>query len=237
MAATLAFGFLAGSLSTLSPCVLPRLPVLLGGALQRHRLAPIALASGLALSFTAVGLALATLGFVLDIDGGTVRGTAAVAMAAFGAVMLSGRLQAAFAGAASRLGGAGILAGISGEGLGGQFLLGLLLGAVWSPCTGPTLGAAVGLAAQSGSVAQAAAVMAVFSLGAAAPLLALAYGSRATLAARKQRLAQTARWAKPVMGAALVGMAILILSGLDKVAEARLTAAMPSWLVDLTTRF
>lgn len=237
--ANLAFGFLAGSLSTLSPCVLPLLPVLLGGALQQHRLAPLALAGGLGLSFTAVGLFVASLGFAVDIDGGTIRFVAAGLMVAFGAILVSVQLQRLFAWIAGPLtGGAnGLLARMSGDGLAGQFLLGLLLGAVWSPCAGPTLGAAIGLAAQSGTAAQAAAVMVFFSLGATAPMLALSYGSRQALSLRRVKLARLAELAKPVMGAMLLLVGLLILSGLDKMIETRLTDAMPSWLVNLTTRF
>lgn len=239
MSANLAFGFAAGALSTLSPCVLPLLPVLLGGALQQHRLAPLALAAGLATSFTAVGLFIATLGFAAGIDGAMVRIAAAILMAGFGIVMLVPRLQLALVTAAGPLtGGAnGLLERISGDGLGGQFLLGVLLGAVWSPCAGPTLGAAIGLAAQSGTTAQAASIMLVFSLGATAPMLALAYGSRQAMAARRDRLARLAHWGKPAMGVILLVMGLLIVSGLDKVIEARLTAAMPDWLVAVTTRF
>lgn len=238
-AANLAFGFLAGSLSTLSPCVLPLLPVLLGGALQQHRLAPLALAGGLALSFTAVGLFVATLGFAVDVDSGAIRFVAAGLMVVFGAVLASGRLQRLFARVAGPLtGGAnGLLARMSGEGLAGQFLLGVLLGAVWSPCAGPTLGAAIGLAAQSGTAAQAAVVMVLFSLGATTPMLALAYGSRQALTQRRAKLARLAELAKPVMGAALLLVGLLIVSGLDKVIETRLTNTMPFWLVNLTTRF
>ncbi len=239
MTADLALGFLAGALSILSPCVLPLLPVLLGGALQQHRLAPLALAGGLAISFTSAGLFIATLGFAVGIDAGIIRNTAAILMMMFGTVLLSPRLQVAFAGAAGSVSGGAndALNRISGEGLGGQFLLGMLLGAVWAPCAGPTLGAAIGLAAQSGTTAQAGLIMLLFSLGATAPILALAYGSRHAMQSRRERMARLAKLAKPVMGGILLAMGVLIVSGLDKLIEARLTAAMPSWLVDLTTRF
>lgn len=235
----LALGYLAGSLSTLSPCVLPLLPILLGGALQQHRFGALALAAGLSASFTVVGLFAASLGFSAGIDPASLRIGAAFLMALFGAILLNARLYAAFVRLMTPLtGGAnGLLACISGNGLGGQFLLGALLGAVWSPCAGPTLGAAIGLAAQSESLAQAGAVMLVFSLGAATPLLVLAYGSRRALVSRKERLAQFASRAKPIMGAALLFMGAFIASGFDKIVEARLTNTMPSWLVDLTTRF
>ena len=73
----------------------------------------------------------------------------------------------------------------------------MLLGAIWSPCSGPTLGAAIALAAQSETAGRAATVMAMFSLGAATPILALAYGSRQAIVARHDLLARTSRIAKP----------------------------------------
>src|SRR5215831_8743656 len=60
-------------LSALSPCVLPILPVVLGTAAARHRLAPAALGAGIVLSFSAVGLFIATAGFSMGLDGGVFR--------------------------------------------------------------------------------------------------------------------------------------------------------------------
>ncbi|MEW5727261.1 MAG: cytochrome c biogenesis protein CcdA, partial [Pseudomonadota bacterium] len=123
------------------------------------------------------------------------------------------------------------------DGLSGQFGLGLLLGAVWSPCAGPTLGAAVGLAAQRQDLAGVAGIMAVFAMGAAAPVLLLAHGSRGALAVRKEAMARLAVRAKPILGGVLVAVGLLVLTGLDKAIEAAAVAAMPDWLVALTVRF
>ena len=101
----------------------------------------------------------------------------------------------------------------------------------------PTSFAAIGLAAQSGTATQAATIMILFSLGATAPMLALAYGSRQALSRRRATLARLAELAKPVLGVVLLLVGFLILSGLDKVVETRLTDTMPPWLVNLTTRF
>lgn len=230
---------LAGVLTTLSPCVLPVLPVVLLAALQQHRYGPLALAAGMSLAFTALGIGIATIGFTLDIDSQAVRLTAAVMMIAFGAVLLSAPLQAAFARAGTPLSDRlNALAGrFAPEGLGGQFLLGLLLGAVWTPCSGPTLGAAIGLATASETATRAAGIMLLFSFGATLPLVALAYGSRQALATRKAALARAGRFGKPLLGGVLVVVGALVAFGVDKLIEARLTALMPDWLVDLTTRF
>lgn len=82
MSATLALGYAAGALSTLSPCVLPILPIVLFAAIERHAWGPIALAAGMALSFAAVGIALATVGFSAGIDPATLRLAIAVLLAA-----------------------------------------------------------------------------------------------------------------------------------------------------------
>lgn len=122
------------------------------------------------------------------------------------------------------------------KGLWGQYALGALLGVVWSPCSGPTLGAAVGLAAQGENLGSAALTMSAFALGAVTPILLLAYGSRRAILARRDWMNDVARVGKPVMGAALVGIGFIIVTGLDKVIETTLTNAMPDWLVSVTTR-
>ncbi|CAA7615335.1 putative cytochrome c-type biogenesis protein membrane protein [Magnetospirillum sp. LM-5] len=232
---TLIAGYLAGMLSTLSPCVLPLIPVLLASALQAHRLGPLALAAGLAVSFAGLGLLLASAGFALGLDGGTVRTGAGWLMGLFGLVLLVPALSRGFAALVQPLAGSGggLLARVSGDGIGGQFALGLLMGAVWSPCTGPTLGAAVGLAASGDDLGRAALVMLAFALGAVTPVLALAYG----LGRRRKELGAFAQRAKPAMGAVLVAVALLVLTGADKQVETALVAIMPDWLVTLTVMF
>ena len=130
--------FLAGMLSTLSPCVLPLVPILLGSAASSHRYGPVALVCGLMLSFTLIGVTLGALGGSIGVEQETLRVVGGALLIVFGAVLLSGTLQERFSAAISRLGmGQGLLARFNPDGLHGQFLLGLLLGIVWSPCVGP----------------------------------------------------------------------------------------------------
>ncbi|MDE2276904.1 MAG: cytochrome c biogenesis protein CcdA, partial [Burkholderiales bacterium] len=135
----------AGSLTTLSPCVFPLLPLVLGGALQKNRLAPVAMGAGMILSFAAIGMVLGALGPALGIDADTVRTAGAAMLIAFALVMLVPALGARFtqwmlpiatqAHAAS--------ARLDGGSLVGALLLGGVLGLVWSPCSGPLLGSAL----------------------------------------------------------------------------------------------
>jgi cytochrome c-type biogenesis protein len=149
-AASIGLGGLAGALSVLSPCVLPLLPLVLGAAASAHRWGVIALAVGLAVSFTALGLFVATIGAAIGLDGEVVRGLSAALLVLVGVVLFSQRLQERFAAVTAGFGNAGnrVAGRVPGDGLGGQFLLGAVLGAVWSPCVGPTLGAVSLLAAQ-----------------------------------------------------------------------------------------
>ena len=142
---------LAGLLSTLSPCVLPLVPIVIGTALGQHRFGPVALAAGLALSFVTIGLFVATVGFAAGIDQELFRSIAAVLLILVGGALLLPSLQLQLAAAAGPIGNwtQAHAGGFSTRGLGGQFAVGLMLGAVWSPCVGPTLGAASVLAARA----------------------------------------------------------------------------------------
>ena len=237
--ATAGLGFAAGLLSTLSPCVLPLLPLVLSGAAAAHRFGMAALAAGLALSYVAIGLFVATVGFSLGLTGNLFRTISAVILAVLGITLLSSALQARFARAAGGFGDAGnrLASRLSLSGWTGQFLIGLLLGAIWSPCVGPTLGAASVLAAQSRDLGSVAAVMTAFAIGSALPLLAVGALSRTTIRRWQSRLTGAGDVGKRLLGAAVLAMALLILTGADHEVEAALVTASPAWLTDLTTRY
>ncbi len=191
------------------------------------------------MSFTVVGLAVATLGASLGLDPDTFRTAAALLLVAFGLVLLVPRLQNAFARLTSRFSDSGnsLLARMTGEGLMGQFLVGSVIGIVWSPCVGPTLGAATTLASQGKSLPQIFLLILIFGIGAAAPLVALGSLSRSRFVAIRGRLISAGRFGKQMFGLILVATGCLIATGLDKSLEAWLLDRSPDWLTRLTTRF
>lgn len=239
MTSTLVLAFAAGLLSTLSPCVLPLLPVILATAVSESRFGPLALASGLALSFIAIGLMLALAGNVAGFDQSGLRSFGGIILVLLGLTLALPVLSERAAAVASPLGAlAGrTFGGFSTTGVRGQFALGLLLGAVWSPCVGPTLGAASLLASQGKDLAAVAATMALFGIGAALPLLGLGMLSREAMLSWRNRLFGAGKAGKMVLGTVLVAVGLLIVTGLDKRVEAALVAASPAWLTELTTRF
>ena len=236
--AGIGLALLAGLLSTLSPCVLPLIPIVIGTALGEHRFGPVALALGLALSFVVIGLFVATVGFAAGLDQELFRSIAAVLLILVGGALLMPRLQLQLVAAAGPIGNwaQAHAGGFSTRGLGGQFSVGLMLGAVWSPCVGPTLGAASVLAARAENLTVVALTMFAFGVGAALPLLAIGMMSREALARWRHRLLAAGSGGKVLMGVTLVAIGVLILTGLDKRIEAILVEASPAWLTEWTTR-
>lgn len=234
-----ALAFVAGVLSILSPCVLPVLPIVLAAAASSHRRGPLALAAGLCLSFVGIGLFLATAGHSIGLQADRLRYVAAALIMLVGIVLIVPRLQAQIAVAAGPIGNwaDGRLATSRANGIAGQFWIGVLLGAVWSPCVGPTLGAASLLAAQGRDLAQVALTMLAFGAGAALPLLALGSLSRETMARWRGRLLAAGSGMKSALGVFLLVAGMFVVTGADKALEAFLVEVSPAWLTDLTTRF
>ncbi len=235
----IAFGYLAGLLTLINPCVLPVLPIVLATALQAHRLGPAALAAGMSLAFVVLGVGVAAAGQSLGLTTDMVTQAAAIMMVMFGLVLLVPQFNARFATAT-----AGFAARadtgmdqIDRGGLGGQFLGGALLGAVWSPCVGPTLGGAISLAAQGESLPWAAAIMAAFAAGVSSVILALGYGARAVLKQRQALMRAIATRAKPVMGAVFLLVGLMLLFNVHHVIQTWLIRVLPYWLQDLSIVF
>ena len=139
---SLGLAFLAGLLSVLSPCVLPLLPIVLGAAASEHRMGPAALAAGVVLSFVAVGLFVATVGFALGLDADLFRNVGAILMIGVGVVLAMPSLQVRLATAGGPISNWADhrASAVQSRGPLGQFAIGLLLGAVWSSLRRPNAG-------------------------------------------------------------------------------------------------
>lgn len=236
---SLSLSWLAGSLTTLSPCVFPLLPLVLGGTMQDDRYAPLAMGAGMALSFALIGVLLGALGPALGIDADSIRVAGAWLLITFAVVMVvpvaSHKFSewmlpiASSANAASQR--------LNSHSLVGAFVLGSVLGLVWSPCSGPLLASALTLVASEGGAGRGALVLGVFGLGAATPLVAVAYASRQGFArARYWVLAHIERLKKG-FGILLGVVGVAILSGADKWLETQVVTLMPETWLKLTVAF
>ncbi|MDO9420985.1 MAG: cytochrome c biogenesis CcdA family protein [Herminiimonas sp.] len=171
---------LAGVLTIASPCVLPILPIVLGSTLQRiNRTRPLFIVAGFVLTFAALGMLLASASQHVVIAHETLR------LTGIGMLMLTGLLmlwRQPYEWAMARVGGllnrVGPAAGASDRGNLGGFLLGMSLGAVWTPCAGPVLASILVLVAKAQDVGWSATLLILYAIGAGIPMLVIAYGGQ-----------------------------------------------------------
>jgi len=230
--------FFAGTLTVINPCILPLLPIVVAAAFANGKLGAAALLAGLVAGFATLGIVVNATGALFGVGEGTLRNAVAVLLILFGVILLIPALERRFSNLVAPVGAAGAnLAARAGNyGIAGQFLVGILLGAIWAPCSGPSVGAALSLAAEAGGYLTAALRMTAFALGAALVLFLVAAGAR-SLAARSGNISKIAPYAKKIAGGAFLIAGAMMLTGLDKIAEALLLDLMPDWLVAFTTRF
>ena len=230
------FAYAAGLLTLINPCVVPVLPIVLTTALQASRQGPIALAAGMSVSFVVLGLLVTAFGHLVGLSIDAVARAGAVLMIGFGLVLLIPRFSAAFstatAGISTRADGQ--MDQIDRSSVQGQFLGGLLLGAVWSPCIGPTLGGAIALASQGASLGYAATIMVFFALGVSTLILALGYGAQNILMKRQALMRRLAVSARPAMGLVFLAVGLALFFQVHHIIEGWLLDLMPAWLIDLS---
>ncbi|MCT4609653.1 MAG: cytochrome c biogenesis CcdA family protein [Pelagimonas sp.] len=230
------FAYGAGLLTLINPCVVPVLPIVIATALQASRWGPVAMAAGLSLSFVAVGLGVTAFGHAIGLDLDMIAKAGAVLMVLFGlALLLPGAgnlLSKATSGMASSADAQ--LDNVDRSGLRGQFLGGLLLGAVWSPCIGPTLGGAIALASQGEDLGRAALIMIFFAFGVSTLILGLAYGTRGAIGKYNAQLRSLATRARPILGVTFVAVGLALFFNLHHMIEAWLIMTLPAWLTDLS---
>lgn len=219
---------LAGMLTVAAPCVLPMLPVVLGASVgQTQRARPLFIALGFALAFSAVALLFGAASQALGLSQDLLRDVAAALLLAFGLLMVWPRpfewLSMHASGVLNRVSGLGDRAG-SGN-LGG-LLLGLTLGAVWTPCAGPVLGAILTLVATEPEPARAAVLLVSYSVGAALPMLAIAWGGQYA-STRVRQLARYTHRLQQGFGVLVMGVAVALYFQYDSVITVWLSQFYP----------
>ncbi|MFK7835716.1 MAG: cytochrome c biogenesis CcdA family protein [Sulfitobacter sp.] len=230
------FAYIAGLLTLINPCVLPVLPIVLVSALNANRYGPVALAAGMSVSFVMFGLLITAFGASIGLTQDRFAQIGAVLMIAFGIVLVVPKFARGF-----EMATAGVASGadqqmnkIEDSGLQGQFLGGLLLGAVWSPCIGPTLGGAIALASQGESLFYAGVIMVFFALGVSTLIISLGLGAREAIRRRAQALRGLAERSKPILGVTFIAVGLMLYFNLNHYIEAWALDVMPIWLQDLS---
>ncbi|MEM7731718.1 MAG: cytochrome c biogenesis CcdA family protein [Pseudomonadota bacterium] len=233
------FAYLAGLLTLINPCVLPVLPIVLVGALNASKAGPVVLAAGMSVSFVIFGVFVTAFGSAIGLTQDTLAQIGAGLMIVFGVTLLvpavAHRFEMATAGVAA--GADARMKDINAGSNRGQFLGGLLLGTVWSPCIGPTLGGAIALASQGDSLIYVTAIMIAFAAGVSTLIIGLGLGAREAIRTRANALRGLAERSKPIIGGTFVLVGMMLLLNVYHMAEAWALEVMPIWLQDLSVMF
>ena len=96
MAILLAFAFISGVITILSPCILPVLPIVLAGGSTGGKARPFGVISGFVVSFSFFTLALSAIVQALGVPADAMRYIAIGLIVLFGVVMLVPRLREGF---------------------------------------------------------------------------------------------------------------------------------------------
>jgi cytochrome c-type biogenesis protein len=224
----------AGVFGVLSPCVWPLVPVVTSSAATSGRSGPVYLALGLAVSFAVAGTVLTLLLVSTGIDPEFFRWIAAGLLVALALVLLirplNDRVTLGLSGLTSRFNVSGASGSMSAP---GQFGVGALLGVVWLPCVGPTLGAAIALASMGQSMGMAFIVMFAYGIGTAGVLLLAGLASSRLLTRWRPAAISAGGLGKKILGWSLLILGILVLTGFDKYLEALAVDLVPTWVFTL----
>ena len=225
---TFLLAFVAGIAGILSPCILPMLPIITASALRDSKWGLLALSLGLSLSFALTGSVLTFVLIQLDISTDIFRYIAAYVLGFFALCMLIKPLGDWLANGLSRF--LQYLPAINTSEQGGavtsQFFIGFGMGAIWLPCVGPTLGAAIALASLGEQLWGSFFTMLSYGFGAGLSLSVIAAMSSKFFAKLRGR-SQTLRY---IMGVSLLVVAVLVISGGDKWLETLALRYLPEWL-------
>ncbi len=162
----------AGLMSVASPCVFPVIPIIVTGTEHDHRLRPLMIVAGLALTFILMGVVSSLFGSVIAGKMLLVEKVAGVLVIIFGVLML------ADVNLFKRITVFNKIGNPSGGKWSG-FILGLTLGLVWIPCVGPMLSGVLTMVATQGQVMPGIVLLLFYSAGFAIPMLIVGYSSQA----------------------------------------------------------
>jgi cytochrome c biogenesis protein CcdA len=226
----LVLALLAGVVTVAAPCTLPMLPILLGASVgQTGKARPAMIALGFVMSFSIVALLLGAITRTFDFDPNTLRTGAAVLLAGFGLLMI---WPVPLEWLSTRIGGFSGSATASRQGLVGGFVLGTTLGLVWTPCAGPVLGSILTVVATSKDTAWASLLLVVYAVGAALPMLAIAYGGQA-VTTRIRNIARIAPKLQQGFGIVVIAFAALSYFQYDTLIVSWLTRFYPNGQIGL----
>lgn len=229
----IAFAFLAGIFTILSPCILPILPAILSGGTLQGKWRPLGMILGLIASFTFFTLSLTLIVHATGLSPNVLRYAAIVIIALFGLIMLFPRLSDWFAQATAPLANWGqrIQKTPTKSGFGGGFLFGIALGLLWTPCAGPILAAITTLVATQSINSAMILLTLAYSIGAGIPLFLIAYGGGKVIQSSRF-LSSHSEGIRQFFGALMLLTALAIAMHWDMTLQQKIATLVPPILIE-----
>lgn len=231
----IAFAFLAGIITVLSPCILPILPIILTssiGGVNTGKSRPIGVVIGFVLSFTFFTLFLSAIVRLSGIPAETLRFVSVIVVAGFGVSLFVPQFQTFVERLFSKL--SGFIPNNQGKtGLGGGLLIGFSVGLLWTPCVGPILASVISLAITGTVTFDAFLITLAYSLGTAIPMFLIMLGGQNALRRVPWLLANLGHVQK-VFGVLMILTAIGILFNVDRRFQTFVLNTFPQYGTGLT---
>ncbi len=226
----IAFAFLAGLVTILSPCILPVLPIILSSSATGSRRHPWGVVLGFILSFTFFTLFLSSLVKLTGVSADVLRTFSVVVIFAFGLVLLFPVLLKVFELFASKVASINVGGGDPNaeKGFWSGIVIGISLGLVWTPCVGPILASVISLALSGSVSGEAFFITLSYALGTALPMLAILYGGRG-LVQRVPLLLNNLGKIQKVFGVLMLLTALAIHFNYDRKFQAYVLEAFPNY--------
>src|SRR4051812_46508099 len=230
MLVLVAFAFVSGAVTAITPCVLPILPALLSASATGGRRRVIGVVGGIATTHTIAIVGLASLAGEVGVADQGLRTAAIVVLAAFGLALLLPKLTDRIEAPLSRLARFGPKD--RGDGFWSGIAVGGALGFVYAPCATPILAAVISVGATQGASPRLVVVALAFAIGSALVLFALAFGGRRI--AEGIRRAGRGPMLQRVLGVVLIATAVAMAIDSDLRFQSALSDHLPSWAVTPT---
>lgn len=232
MGILLIFAFVSGLITIFAPCIWPLLPIILSSSATGEKRKPLGITLGIIISFGILTLTLSYIIKVIPFDPNLLRYFAVFVIGFLGLTLvipkLSGRLEAVV----SRLSGKFNVARADSQkqntGFWSGFTVGIALGVVWTPCAGPILATIATLAATSSVNLGIIFVTMAYVIGVGIPLFVFATLGKYVFSKTRLFSKYTGR-VQQVFGIIMIVTAILIATNYDKVLQAKLLDAFPSY--------
>jgi cytochrome c biogenesis protein CcdA/thiol-disulfide isomerase/thioredoxin len=229
----IAFAFLGGLVTILSPCILPILPIILSGSLTGGKKRPFGIITGFVLSFTIFTLTLTSIVRATNLPSDTLRFVAVAVVFLFGLSLLIPQTQLLLEKLFSSVSRFMPKGGNNDSGFMGGILVGLSLGLVWTPCVGPILASIITLASTSQVTFAAFAITLAYSLGTALPMLGITFTGRALLN-KVPWLLQNSAKIQQAFGVIMIATAIGIFYNVDRQFQSYILDTFPQYGAGLT---